>query len=56
MATLGRPPIGAPIQIRIPPPMLDQIDRICDRTGDNRSTTMRMLIEIALDDYEWSVA
>jgi len=50
----GRPPVGEPITVRLPPGLLKDVDRHADAAGMSRAAYLRALIAAALphDDVD----
>jgi metal-responsive CopG/Arc/MetJ family transcriptional regulator len=48
MASRGRPPIGPPVIVRIPPSLLAAIDRAASAAGVSRAEMIRQTIERGL--------
>lgn len=53
---MAPPVIGPVVRVRLDPSVVDQLDQISAHTGDSRATILRMMIDIALQDYDWQVA
>lgn len=54
--TLGRQPEGPRISVRVDPALLMQIDAEATRSGQSRASTIRQLLERAVDDTGVDVA
>ena len=52
MPPLGRPPVGPPIQIRLPRLLLDAVDRHAAEHGLSRAAAVRRLLSQALGHDE----
>lgn len=45
---VSRPPVGAKVEVRLPPDTLVGVDRLAQATGATRAATLRSLIEAGL--------
>ena len=45
-------PLSKPIPVKLPPDILDRIDRLAKRIGEARSTIMRIAMGIGLESLE----
>ena len=48
MTGRGRPAIGERVEVRIPPPLLDRIDRAAEQAGVSRAEMIRQTLEKAM--------
>jgi hypothetical protein len=48
----GRPPIGRPVQVRLPAGLLTRLDAWADRNGPSRAEAVRILLDAALISAE----